>query len=137
MMSKNDQIVFCIAWASALILDKDDTNYNEQSKAIRDKFLENIGNTVAIYKSSINHGTNQKFNKLVGLINGHFPEGQGWIPLLVCNELMGAWLTHNSKHLKFWESYDFAEVYDYVEAPTDAQINTFNKVDAILKKLKQ
>ena len=136
MLNKKDHIAYCLATACIELMNQDKTIYTDDTKIIRDQFVTLLSMTKMYYQASIDKGTYNWYKKTINAFDQEIKVGDGWVPLLLCNEVMAAWLQDNSKHLKFWAKYDFSAVYDHLEnIPEELEPKMYEKAQNVIFRI--
>jgi len=136
MLNKKDHICYCLATACIELMSQDNVEYEGKTKDLKEEFLRILSMTKMYYHRSIDKGTYNWYKKVISAFDSEVPVGTKWIPLLLANEVMGAWLTDNSKHLKFWSKWDFSEIYDHLDGiPEDTEKNMYDVAGKVIEKV--
>ena len=136
MLNKKDHICYCLATTCLELMSQDNVEYDGKTKQLKDEFVRLLSMTKMYYHRSIDQGTYKWYKKVISAFDSEVPVGTKWIPLLLANEVMGAWLTDNSKHLKFWSKWDFSELYDHLDGiPEDTEQKMYDVAGKVIDKI--
>lgn len=118
IIGKNDKKTLLVLGLCMGIMQQDVTIYDKHSKPIYDEIKTSLNASFQRYYGAYTSKLEKDFLELARYVETLIPVNTKWIPLLLINELLGAWFSENGKHLHYWQNFDYARVYDHLTPET-------------------